>query len=99
MKCPDHNCVEGIIPEITTETEQLPLICPECQKRFCPSPLCGHRELDESNRCSYCGRHFPEPADEEHNENSSYKDNKNAISATEGLEDFMRAIQKKSRFP
>ena len=91
MKCPNRNCIEGDIPEITSDTEHLPLICPECQKRFCPSRKCGHRELNEDNYCKECGNYFPEHADEEHDDRSC-KDKKTASSGTEELQDFMKAF-------
>lgn len=94
MKCPNRNCIEGDVPEMTPETEHLPLICPECQKRFCPSPLCDHRELEEDSSCRDCGNHFPEHPDEEQGEDSSRKDRKTNVSATEELEDFMRALRR-----
>lgn len=92
MKCPNRNCIEGDVPEITSDTEHLPLICPECQKRFCPLPICGHRELNENNYCRECGNHFPEHHDEEYDEDSLCKGKKTAASRTEELEDFMKAF-------
>jgi hypothetical protein len=94
MKCPNRNCIEGDVPEMTSETEHLPLICPECQKRFCPSPLCRHRELDADNHCRECDKHFPEHADEEPGEDSSWKDQTTAVSGMEELEDFMKALRR-----
>jgi len=92
MKCPNRNCIEGDVPEITPETEHLPLICPECQKRFCPSPLCGHRELNEDNHCRECDNHFPEHPVEESDEDSSLKNQETSASGTEDFEDFMKAF-------
>ena len=95
MKCPNRNCIEGEVPETTSETEHLPLICHDCQKRFCPSSLCGHRELNEDNYCRECGIHFPEHPAEENDEDSLWKDQKTSVSGTEDLENFMKAFLRK----
>ncbi len=95
MKCPNRNCIEGDVPEMTSETEGLPLICPECQKKFCPSSQCGHRELDEDNYCRECDNHFNEKHGEDPDKDSSWKRQKTSASGTADLEDFMKALRRR----